>query len=40
MEIEFRNFVANNLRLALATGWFPTIDLEKGISLTVESFKN
>lgn len=40
MEIEFRNFVANNSRLALATGWSPTIDLEEGIRLTVESLKN
>ena len=40
MEIEFRNFVANNSRLALATGWSPAIDLEEGIRLTVESLKN
>jgi len=38
LEIEFRNFVADNSSLKKATGWSADVDLEKGIELTIDNF--
>ena len=38
LDIEFRNFVADNSSLKTAIDWSADIDLEKGIELTIENF--
>ncbi len=38
LDIEFRNFVADNANLKKAIGWSADIDLKKGIEITVENF--
>ena len=39
LDIEYRNFVANNSSLHLDTGWIATTDLEEGIVKTVSKFR-
>ena len=39
LDIEYRNFVANNSNLHLDTGWTVTTDLEEGIVKTVNKFR-
>jgi nucleoside-diphosphate-sugar epimerase len=37
-EIEFRNFVGSNERLAAATGWKPSVDLRTGIKALIAGY--
>jgi nucleoside-diphosphate-sugar epimerase len=39
LDIEYRNFVADNSNFKLDTGWFVSTDLEEGIVITVNKYK-
>jgi len=40
LDIEYRNFIADNSNLKLDTGWFANTDLEEGIVKTVNKFRS
>ena len=40
LDIEYRNFIADNSNLKLDTGWFVSTDLEEGIVKTVNKFRS